>query len=262
MCKHENLSSPTEHESADNIYLNQGRNYRNELIADLVSENPIRACVFEEYRIDFCCGGRITLEDLCSRGGLNLAELESRLAAIDARQPAQTDWKRASLADLIRHIIGAYHEPLRQQLQYVTRLAEKVARVHGEKHKEMVALKNLFSYFRSELETHMQKEEVILFPAIIAIENREPISSMSCVFNLQMPISVMLQEHEQAEAMLTQFRQLTHDYIPPEGACHSFRVLLFLLHTIETDLHRHVHLESNILFPRVIELQKGLIHSH
>lgn len=269
MCKHDNASCSSDSKAAEAVLgdssdtgQSENRSYRNELIADLVSDNPLRACVFEEFRIDFCCGGKISLADLCKRDGYDLAELERRLAAVDAKAPNETDWKKASLANLTRHIVKTYHEPLQEQLKYVSKLAQKVARVHGEKHKEMVAVENVFSYFRSELEAHMQKEEMILFPAIVSIERGEQISNMSCGFNVQMPISVMLREHEEAESMLAQFRELTQNYNPPVGACHSFKVLLFLLHTIETDLQRHVQLENNILFPRVLELQKRIIQIH
>lgn len=227
-------------------------------VSQLVSEHPLRATIFEEYHIDFCCGGNVNLEEICRIKNLPLAEIMQRLSVSDRNVCNENDWTKASLQSLVFHIIKAYHEPLREQLAYVSKLAEKVARVHGEKHPEMRAVERLFGIFREELEMHMQKEEMVLFPAIVSLESGEAASTFGCGPGLQMPVMVMVQEHEQAGRMLDEFSRLTNAYRPPEDACHSFKVLLFLLHTIETDLHMHVHKENNILFPRALALKKSV----
>ena len=241
--------------AVDNV--KESCDYSNKTVAQLVSENPLRATIFEEYQIDFCCGGKNTLEEVCRKKGLPLEQIIDRLARVGSSEGNETDWEKASLQSLTSHIFKAYHEPLREQLQYVSKLAAKVARVHGETHPEMLAVERLFAVFKEELESHMQKEEMVLFPAIVSMEKGEAASSFGCGHNLQMPVMVMMQEHEQAGQMLEQFRMLTNGYTPPADACHSFKVLLFLLQTIESDLHIHVHKENNILFPRALALKKA-----
>ncbi len=214
--------------------------------------------VFEYFQIDFCCGGNLLLEEACARKGLDFEQVAAKLNALDKnqKQGSEPDWTKVDLQSLVKHILDDYHEPLKEELAELRKLASKVARVHGANYPEMIEVDKLVSIFSCELEGHMQKEEMVLFPAILSLERGEAAPRFGCGHNLQMPIMVMLQEHDQAGAMLERLRRLTNEYTAPEGACNSFRVLLSLLHKIESDLHMHVLKENNILFPRTLALLK------
>lgn len=219
-------------------------------VGQLVAEQPGRACILEAHGIDYCCGGKITLEEACKKKGIPVEEvLEKLLAADQKEQPDAVDWPTAKLADLVDHIIADYHQPLRQELARVMPLAEKVARVHGDNHPEMVKVKDIFNHFKAQLELHMQKEEMVLFPGIKSMETTGSPQIFGCGGGIEHPIEVMSLEHDEAGEALRTMRQLTNDYTPPEDACNTFKVLLFSLIQIELEMHQHVHKENNILFP-------------
>lgn len=235
----------------------EGTISRSTSVGQLVAQRPLRACVLEQYGIDYCCGGKASLEDACRKKGLDVAEILEKLQAADRKQvqPGDPDWTTASLKSLIDHIITTYHQPLRQELSRVAQLAEKVARVHGDKHPEMIEVLNVFNRFKAQLELHMQKEEMVLFPGIASMEATGSPQIFGCGGGIEHPIEVMNQEHDDAGEALCYMRRLTHDYTPPEDACSSFQVLLYSLAQIESEMHQHVHKENNILFPRALDLR-------
>lgn len=224
-------------------------------VGQLVAESPTRAGIFDEYGIDYCCGGKLTLEEACRRKGIRVTELIDRLQSINENGSTngERDWTKTSLADLIEHIVFVYHRPLQQQLSRALPLAEKVATVHGDRHPEMVEVMHIFKTFAAQLELHMHKEEMILFPAIAGIESGRQMS-FGCGGGIEMPIGVMTQEHDEAGEALAAMQKLTNNFTPPADACNSFRVLLHLLSEINTEMHWHVHKENNILFPRAISM--------
>lgn len=236
---------------------------RKKTIGQLVAEYPLRACVLEQYGIDYCCGGKATLEDACSAKGLSVDELIEKVMDADRKQvqPGEQDWTKASLKSLIDHIISTYHQPLRHELSRIAQLAEKVARVHGDKHSEMIEVRNIFNRFKAQLELHMQKEEMVLFPGIASMEATGTPQIFGCGGGIEHPISVMNQEHDDAGEALCAMRRLTHDFEPPEDACNSFKVLLFSLAQLESEMHQHVHKENNILFPRALDLRGHVLAS-
>ncbi len=225
-------------------------------IGELVAQHPRYACVLEQHGIDFCCGGKATLADACKSKGLNVEMLLEQLALVDLRVQIsnELDWTGTSLKLLINHIIETYHNPLRLELCRILPLAEKVARVHGEKHPEMIEVLNIFEQFKEELETHMQKEELILFPSIAASEAQKGMQRFGCGGGIEQPIAMMTKEHDDAGEALCALRRLTNSFTPPEDACTSFKLLLTSLAQLESEMHQHVHKENNILFPRAIAL--------
>lgn len=227
-------------------------------VGQLVAQRPSRACLFEQLGIDYCCGGKVSLEEACRAKKLNVDQVLEKLIAADSKgNPlVETNWNDATLADLIDHIISSYHQPLRQELTRVKQLAEKVARVHGDNHPEMVEVRDIFSHFKLQLELHMQKEEMVLFPGIKAIEATGTPQIFGCGGGVEHPIEVMTQEHDDAGEMLARLRRLTNDYAPPADACGTFKVLLHSLAQIESEMHQHVHLENNILFPRALTVRE------
>lgn len=235
---------------------------KNSTVGQLVAECPHRAYIFDELGIDYCCGGKLTLEEACRRKDLRLNEVIERLLRENNAVIAENDWTRSSLKDLIDHIVFYYHRPLQQQLPRVLQLAEKVAKVHGQNHPEMLEVYNILTTFSSQLELHMHKEEMILFPAISSIETGNGRVNFGCAGGLEMPISVMTHEHDDAGEALANLQKLTNNFAPPEDACNSFRVLLHALAEINDEMKQHVHKENNILFPRALaQVTKGTCSS-
>jgi regulator of cell morphogenesis and NO signaling len=223
---------------------------KHETVGGLVAERPGWARVFEELGIDYCCGGQRTLQEACERRGLSYDAVLRRLAAADAEEvTSEPDWTAAPLAVLCDHIVHAHHEFLRRELPRVGRLLIKVAGVHGDRHPELFRVEALFGPFAHDMDRHMAKEEQVLFPLVKRLAAGEPVG-----MNPLAPIQVMEAEHDQAGAALAEMRRLADDFRPPEGACASYRAALAGLHAIEQDLHRHVHKENNILFPRAARL--------
>lgn len=221
-----------------------------ETIGGLVAERPGWARVFEEFGIDYCCGGRRTLQEACERRGVNPDILIRRLAAAEAGQAAaEPDWTTAPLASLCDHIVKAHHDYLRRELPRVGRLVAKIAGVHGERHLELFQVLALYEPFARDMDHHMAKEEQVLFPLIKRLAAGEPVP-----MNPLAPIRAMEAEHDQAGEAMAEMRRLTDGFRPPEGACGSYRAALAGLHEMEEDLHRHVHKENSILFPRAEKL--------
>ena len=227
-------------------------------VGELVTEHPLRACVLEQYGIDYCCGGNKTLEQACMQKGVPVTEVLEKLLASDSKNVSldESDWTKTKLKELIDHIVTSYHNPLRQELPRIAHLAEKVAKVHGGNHPEMIEVLNVFNTFREQLELHMQKEEAILFLGIVSIEAGAGIRSFGCGGSIEHPIEVMTQEHDEAGTALCTIRKLTNNFTAPPDACNTFKVLLYSLAQLESEMHQHVHKENNLLFPRAIALHK------
>jgi regulator of cell morphogenesis and NO signaling len=225
-------------------------------VGQLVAERPARARIFENLGIDYCCGGRKTIAEVCQHKGLDPASVVQVLQAAEAAGvdgDGQRDWLTAPLSELCDHIIQTHHEYLRGELPRLAQLVEKVASVHGDNHPELKEVRYTFSLLRAELSEHMMKEERILFPSIRSMEAGGSGDSPHCG-TIDRPIAVMEDEHDRAGAALARMRQLTQDYRVPEGACGSYQVMLSSLAELEADMHQHVHKENNILFPRAMKL--------
>lgn len=227
-------------------------------VGQLVVENPNRARIFESLGIDFCCGGKKTISEVCAAKGLDAATLLAVLAASEQGPLAvdPTDWSHAPLAQLCQHIVQTHHAYLKRELPRLHPLVAKVANRHGPAHPEMFEVLTVFGAFREELEQHMVKEERILFPLIAQREQGN--ASPSHCGGIDRPISVMEHEHDSAGRALERMRELTHGYAAPEGACNTYRAVLASLAQIEADMHQHVHKENNILFPRAIAAEREL----
>ena len=224
-------------------------------VGELAAEVPGAARIFEKHGIDYCCGGKHPVKTACQERGIALETLEDELgqAAACTGEPADRDWNSASLQDLIGHILLRHHAYLRSQLPRIAELFAKVVNAHGERQPALFQVREIFTALDEELDTHMMKEELLLFPAIGKLDSglHPPISS------IDQPITRMEREHESAGAALVEMRRLTRDYAIPGFACASYRALFAALVELESDLHRHIHLENNILFPRAIEMERA-----
>lgn len=232
-------------------------------VGEIAAEYPASARVFEKYRIDFCCGGKVPLEEACRARGIDPEALRADLArAVEGPAAGAGEWNTAPLADLIRHIVTTHHEYLKSELPRLSMLLQKVAQAHGERHGAMIGpLSEVYAGLRDELESHMMKEENVLFPLIENMERSRAAGQLpppSHCGSVNNPIRVMMHEHDSAGNALAQMRQITSNYTLPQGVCNTFRALWFELQEMERDLHQHIHLENNILFPRAVKLEAGL----
>jgi len=217
-------------------------------VGEIAAQHPMATQVFSRHGIDFCCGGGVPLEQACTQRGLEtpqiLAEIDRVLAGRTASAGTEADaeqWTEAPLADLIRHIVHAYHLPLREELPRLESMLRKVHRVHGEKDPERLArLLSTYLGLQAELMDHMGREESVLFPWILQQGEGAVV-----------PVTPFVDDHSAAGEALATIRELTDGYQVPAEACNTWRALWHGLEALETSLHQHIHLENNILFQRV-----------
>jgi regulator of cell morphogenesis and NO signaling len=226
-------------------------------LGQLVVEHPGLARVFERLGFDYCCSGRTTLGQACAQKGLEVSDVARELAS-DRSQRAKEDRAQESmvapLSNLADQIVAIHHAYLRCELPRLATLLLKVSEAHAGHHPELRELLHVFAGLKEELECHMLKEEMVLFPIIKQLEAETGNSGRHCG-SVNHPIHVMEDEHASAGAALQRIRALTDGYTPPSDACASYRVLLEGLAELEADLHRHIHKENNILFPQASELE-------
>jgi regulator of cell morphogenesis and NO signaling len=229
-------------------------------VAEIAAGNPGTIRIFQRHQIDFCCGGKRPLGEVCEEKRVPFAELRRELAEVDVpdrEEPSLT----APLAVLIRRIVDGYHAGLREELPRLGAMIQKVLGAHGARHPELAPLAATFRSLREELEMHMVKEERILFPYVEKLEaldaGGEPLAA-SPFGSIAAPIGMMEHEHENAGRALARMRELTGGYTAPEDACNTFRGLYHGLAHLETELHAHIHLENNVVFPRAAQLERNL----
>ena len=228
-------------------------------VGSIVATAPQLSRIFEELQIDYCCGGKRPLDEVCREHQIDVGELVERLSQAAKLTPASPteDWATSPLTALCEHIERTHHDYLRRELPRLTAIISKVVQAHGANHPELADVQSAFAELRAELEPHMMKEECILFPSIRYLEANG--QAMQFPFgSLANPIRVMIDEHDHAGDALARMRQLTAAYVPPAVACNTYRVMLEGLLTLERDMHQHVHKENNILFPRAIALEASL----
>jgi regulator of cell morphogenesis and NO signaling len=245
----------------------QRTDFQGRPVGEVVADDYRRAAVFKRYGIDFCCSGGRTVQAACDKKGVSYPELEAALLEVSesrdgAGDPDPREWGIDFLAD---HISSVHHAYVRKNLPILQAFARKVARVHGAQQPEVVEIAGLLDELAPELEQHMAKEEEILFPHVraLAAETQaalpggkpgtasEPDSSGEAM-------RLMEEEHDHAGDILRRIRALSSDYQPPEWACNTYRATYVMLEEFEADLHRHVHLENNVLFPRTAALERSL----
>lgn len=232
-------------------------------LSEIVKDDFHAASVFEKFNLDFCCRGNKTIAEACDIKGVDsntvLNELQNIKRNDEVFESKYNEW---DLDFLIDYVINNHHSYVRKMIPEISLHADKVASVHGQNHPEMVEVKDKFNVVYKDLQQHMLKEEQILFPVIKQMVNvRKSNSKGEHPFfgTVKNPIRMMEAEHQAAGDELYEIRKLTNNYNPPEDACSTFKVLLKELKEFEEDLHKHVHLENNILFPKSIILEEELI---
>lgn len=220
-----------------------------EKVGDIAARSSHCARVLEGAGIDYCCGGKKTLAQACEAAGV---PPEKVVAALEVPPSEEgPDFLAMPLDGLIDHLLETHHVFTRAALARLDGLSTKVAGVHGERHPELLEVRRLFEALRDDLTAHLVKEEQILFPFVVACLSGRPRGPIA---SAEGPVHVMNREHEETGEVLRTLRRLTHDYTPPADGCGSYRALYAGLAELEADLHQHIHLESNILFPRALEL--------
>lgn len=238
-------------------------NTKEKTIGEMVADDYRAAAVFESFGIDFCCKGNKTIDEVCESKGIYKNLLFKDLEkALKNDENQTTNYNAWSLDLLTEYIERKHHKYVETKTPLLKKYLEKICTVHGKQHPELFKIKELFEHSAEDLAAHMKKEELMLFPAIRKMvrykgSNQEiPKPHFGTVQN---PVKMMMQEHDTEGEIFRKITELSNNYTPPADACNTYKVTFALLKEFETDLHLHIHLENNILFPKAIELEKALI---
>lgn len=236
-------------------------NLENNTIGEIVAQDFRAAAIFKKYGIDFCCKGGRTITEACKKKEINQNQLMNELKAIPQGGNENlnvSDWPLDLLAN---YIVRMHHSYVREKIPYLLQFLDKLCKVHGDRHPELLEINHLFTESAFDLQSHLEKEEQILFPFIEelvkASQNggKTPVPHFGTVAN---PIKMMEHEHSAEGDRFEKIATLTDGYTPPADACNTYRVTFAMLQEFEDNLHRHIHLENNILFPKAIALEKQL----
>ncbi len=235
---------------------------QNNIIGDLVALDYRAASVFKKYRIDFCCQGNRTIHDACEKKNIDAKVVLNDLEKVTNEDGNKaTDYKSWPLDLLADHIEKKHHRYVEEKILEIKPYLEKICRVHGERHPELFEIQEEFNASAGELAAHMKKEEFILFPFVrkMAKATQDGVKVNSPQFDtVQNPVQMMMNEHVTEGARFSRIEFLSNHYTPPADGCNTYRVTFALLKEFEQDLHLHIHLENNILFPKAIALEKEL----
>lgn len=235
----------------------------NQIIGELVANDYRTASVFKKYNIDFCCQGNRTIQEACDKKKIDskpvVEDLES---VIQSKNEPTTDFQSWPLDLLADYIEKKHHKYVQSKTLEIQPYLDKISKVHGDRYPELHEIKEEFNASAGELATHMKKEELVLFPFIkkMVAAKQEGITLTSAHFGtVRNPIQMMMDEHTVEGNRFRRIEELSNNFTPPQDACNTFRVSYALLKEFEQDLHLHIHLENNILFPKAIEMEKVLI---
>jgi regulator of cell morphogenesis and NO signaling len=232
-------------------------------VRELTLEIAVATRVFEKLGIDYCCGGKRTLEQACQAAQVPLDQAVDSLEVADLTARGSREdrnWQTEPLSELIEHIKSTHHKYVREETARLTPLFEKVCSVHGKNHLELVTMRTTFASLAQELATHMMKEEMVLFPYVVRLE--EAVTEKAPVVpppfgSVRNPVAMMMHEHDGAGSALREMRLVSNGYAAPADACISYQTLYKALADFEADLHTHIYLENNILFPRAVEMERA-----
>lgn len=231
-------------------------------VKDLAIRRPGATRVFESLGIDYCCGGAHSLEEACRAANVEIRNVVEELEkAIPDDEAFVCDWEKEPVSVLASFIVETHHAFTRQELDRIENLFVKVCHAHQQNHAELVTLQSMFKELEQDLITHMLKEEQILFPYVRRLEEAAGgKSELETPFfgTVSNPVRMMMNEHDTAGDILREMRELSNNYTAPADGCISYQTLYQAMRLLEEDLHQHIHLENNILFPRAIEIEEGL----
>jgi len=229
-------------------------------IGQYVAEDYRTAAVFSKHKIDFCCNGNRTIEEACEKKGIDSNMLVEELENVLNTKTGQSiDYKSWPLDLLAEYIEKKHHRYVQEKIPVLRQFLDKLCRVHGERHPELYKITELFNASAGELAFHMKKEELILFPFVkkmVAAELNTSAVKSPQFGTVENPIAMMMEEHDTEGERFREITALTDNYNPPADACNTYRVTFAMLKEFEEDLHLHIHLENNILFPGAIKLEQ------
>lgn len=232
----------------------------NRTVGELAAEMPVSIRVFENWKIDYCCGGKTPVVVACANAGKTVADFIAALEQTAAvPNGVDRDWSADTLASIAVHICETYHRYTRDELQTLIPLAEKVQSVHGQRRPELAKLVALVYELAGDMLPHMLKEEQVLFPYVEQLESAvatggpAPTPFFGTVKN---PVRMMMLEHDRVGELLADMRSITDAYVPPEDACFSYRELYRRLEEFESRTHQHIHIENNVYFPRAVQVEE------
>ncbi|WP_271393890.1 iron-sulfur cluster repair di-iron protein [Aequorivita sinensis] len=230
-------------------------------VADVVTENIKAAHVFKKYGIDFCCGGGVSIKKACEKAEIDPVLVETEILNLENIKDRALDFNSWKLDFLTDHIINVHHGYVEESSPLLLQYSQRVNHVHGHHYTELAEIESLVKQVVQELAAHMKKEELILFPFIkkLVKAEREGTEVPPIHFGtVENPIKMMEAEHEEAGEILRKIAKLSNNFTPPQGACNTYKAFYSKLEEFEQDLHQHVHLENNILFPKALKLEKTL----
>ena len=224
-------------------------------VRELALEIPAATRVFERLHIDYCCGGNRTLDEACRTAGVSVERVIEALQGENAGSAVAREWMSEPLTELVAHIQGTHHVYTREAIARIPRLIEKVVAAHGANHPELRRIETVFAGLTQELAMHMMKEEMVLFPHVVRMEEASLAGDPPLpppFGTVRNPVRMMEHEHDSAGEALRELRALSNDYTAPADGCLTYRTLYGAMAEFETDLHQHIHLENNVLFPRAL----------
>lgn len=236
-------------------------NVRTDHVGDIVAQDFRTATVFKKFGIDFCCNGSKTIEEACLNKNLNQDEVISALENLQQQQKQTTDYNAWALDFLANYIENTHHKYVAEKTPILQELLDKLCKVHGDHHPELFEVTDLFNQAAKDMAAHMKKEELILFPFIknmvkaktTGSEMRQPRFG-----SVENPVDMMTHDHTQQGEIFDKIKALTNHYTTPADGCNTYQVTFKMLEEFEDDLHTHIHLENNILFPKAVQMEKEI----
>nr|WP_294789043.1 iron-sulfur cluster repair di-iron protein [uncultured Flavobacterium sp.] len=238
-------------------------NLKNKTIGSFVAEDFRTAAVFSKYRIDFCCKGNRTVTEVCEKQNIDADDLlKNVLQVAQSENSGSIDFNSWPLDLLADYIEKTHHRYVEEKTNVLLPFLDKLCKVHGENHPELFRINELFVGCAGELSQHMKKEELVLFPFVkrmVKTKESDGLLSQPSFGTVSNPIAMMMHEHDSEGERFREIATLTNNYTPPADACTTYRVTYSMLKEFEADLHKHIHLENNILFPKAEVLEKDFI---
>lgn len=228
-------------------------------IGEIVAQDYRAAAVFKKYKIDFCCNGNRSLQDATEKKGISVEEIERELENLSEIGEENIDVNRWPLDLLADYVEKTHHRYIKEKSPILLQFLNKIMRVHGERHPELYEVYDLFEESVRDLGEHLEKEERILFPFIRKMmEAKQTGTSLETAHfgSVENPVAMMMHEHDQEGERFRKIADLTSDYQYPADACSTYQVAFKMLEEFQDDLHKHIHTENNILFPKSVELEK------
>ena len=237
---------------------------KNTLISEIVAHNYKAASIFKKYKVDFCCNGNRSIETISEENNISSEIIITELNESINEETLEMDYQNWSLDFLADYIYQNHHKYVEKQVPEILHYLDKICRVHGKKHPELLEIRKLFKKSAGELTMHMKKEELILFPFIKkvaqAAQNNTPLNKPPFE-TIKNPIDMMHNEHDDEGERFRKIEELSNNYTTPQDACNTYKIAFSLLKDFEQDLHKHIHLENNILFIKAIQTENQLYNN-